>query len=307
MNTAFIFPGQGSQAIGMGKDLYDNFEVARNVFDRIDEALKQNLSKIIFEGPIEDLTSTQNTQPALMAVSMAFIEVIKSQSNKFCDIVAGHSVGEYSALVASGSISIEDAARILRIRGDAMQNSCEAGKGAMAACLGLHINKVEEIAKATNTKGICDIANDNTESQIVISGEVAAIDYACEMIKEAGGRAIKLNVSGPFHSRLMNGAENVMSKALQEVNLKAPIIPIILNVTASLANDIEEIRNSLIKQVSGRVRWRETIAYFANAGISNIIEIGSGKVLTGMLKKTEHSFKLQNVGNIQELEEFLSA
>jgi [acyl-carrier-protein] S-malonyltransferase len=309
MNTAFIFPGQGSQAIAMAKDLYDSFSLAREIFGEIDEALKQNLSKIIFEGPIDELTRTENTQPALMAASMAFLAVMKEQSGRnieqLCNMVAGHSVGEYSALCAAGSLSIKDAAKILRIRGNAMQNACPKGEGAMAACLGLTIEKIEEIVLEANNHGICDVANDNTAAQVVISGENKAVEYASSKVTEAGGRAIKLNVSGPFHSRLMKDAEEIMGQSLSELGFAAPTVPVILNVTANSSKNIEEIKVSLVKQISGRVRWRETISYFADNNIDTIVEIGSGKVLTGMLRKLDHGFTLKNVGNIIELEEFL--
>jgi [acyl-carrier-protein] S-malonyltransferase len=309
MNTAFIFPGQGSQAIAMAKDLYDSFSLAREIFGEIDEALKQNLSKIIFEGPIDELTRTENTQPALMATSMAFLAVMKEQSGRnieqLCNMVAGHSVGEYSALCAAGSLSIKDAAKILRIRGNAMQNACPKGEGAMAACLGLTIEKIEEIVLEANNHGICDVANDNTAAQVVISGENKAVEYASSKVTEAGGRAIKLNVSGPFHSRLMKDAEEIMGQSLSELGFAAPTVPVILNVTANPSKNIEEIKVSLVKQISGRVRWRETISYFADNNIDTIVEIGSGKVLTGMLRKLDHGFTLKNVGNIIELEEFL--
>jgi [acyl-carrier-protein] S-malonyltransferase len=309
MNTAFIFPGQGSQAIGMAKDLHTNFATAREVFGEIDEALKQNLSHIVFEGPIDELTRTENTQPALMAASMAFLAVMREQIGnnieQLCSMVAGHSVGEYSALCAAGSLSIKDAAKILRIRGNAMQNACPKGEGAMAACLGLTIEKIEEIVLEANNHGICDVANDNTASQVVISGENKAVEYASLKVTEAGGRAIKLNVSGPFHSRLMQDAEEIMSKSLNELSFIIPTVPVILNVTAKPSNNIDEIKNSLVKQISGRVRWREIISYFADNNVDTIVEIGSGKVLTGMLRKLEHNFTLKNVGNIIELEEFL--
>lgn len=305
MNKAFIFPGQGSQAVGMGKDLANNFTVAMDVFQRIDEALGQNLSNMIFEGPIESLTMTENTQPALMAVSMAFIEVIKAETGKninaLCDIVAGHSLGEYTALCAAGAISIEDAAKILRIRGAAMQAACPKGEGSMAAILGMNIGQVEAIVKDPNDVGVCDIANDNNATQVVISGSVAAVDFVSEKVSVLGGRAIKLNVSAPFHSRLIKSAENVMRKALDEIEWKKPLVPIVSNVTVRPTQDISDIKEALVSQVSGRVRWRETIEFLAQNGVKELVEIGSGKVLTSMLRKVEHSFKLTNVGNIEEL------
>lgn len=309
MNTAFVFPGQGSQAVAMGKDLYNNFPVARKVFKEVDVALKQNLSQIIFDGPIEDLTLTQNTQPALMATSAAFLSVILAESGKniedICHMTAGHSVGEYAAHIAAGTMNVSDAAQILRIRGEAMLASCPKGEGAMAACLGLNIQQVENIINNVKDKGICDIANDNSESQIVISGNLAAIDMAVPLIKEAGGKAIKLNVSGPFHSKLMINATKILAEKMDSFSFITPTIPVVLNVTAQQSTDITEIRKSLIEQVSGRVRWRETISYFAGQNISKIVEIGPGKVLNNMLKKSDHHFDLVNVGNIAELEDFL--
>jgi [acyl-carrier-protein] S-malonyltransferase len=305
MNKAFIFPGQGSQAVGMGKDLANNFSVAREVFKIVDEALEQNLSNMIFEGPIESLTMTENTQPALMGVSMAFIEVIKTETGKqiheLCDIVAGHSLGEYTALCAAGAISIFDAAKILRIRGKSMQEACPKGEGSMAAILGMNIDQVEVIVEDANKIGICDIANDNNATQVVISGSLSAIDFVSEKVTELGGRAIKLNVSAPFHSRLIKSAENVMRKALDEIEWTKPLVPIISNVTVKPTQDVSEIKDALVKQISGRVRWRETIEFLAQNGVNELIEIGSGKVLTGMLRKVEHGFVLVNVGNIEEL------
>jgi len=307
MNTAFVFPGQGSQSVGMGKELYENFSIAKNIFHEVDDSLGLTLSKIIFEGPLEDLTLTKNTQPALMATSIAFLAVILHESGKdiadLCKYVAGHSVGEYAALTAAKSISIEDTAKLLKARGLAMQNSSSGG--AMAASLGLSIEALEEVVKAANEYGICDIANDNSSSQVVISGEEQAIDFAIIKIKESGGKGIKLNVSGPFHSRLMKDAQNTMQRELGLVTIQEPVIPIVLNVTASESMGIDEIKASLVSQVAGRVRWRETMQYLANKKIDTIVEIGPGKVLNNMLKKESHSFNLINVGNIAELENFL--
>ncbi len=306
MNRAFIFPGQGSQAVGMGKDLANNFTVAKKVFQLVDDELGQNLSSMIFEGPIEDLTMTENTQPALMAVSMAFLEVIKKQTgkniNELCDIVAGHSLGEYTALCAAGAISIADAAKILRIRGKAMQDACPKGEGAMAAVLGMDIEQVEAIVAEANEHGACDVANDNNATQIVISGSVAAIDFASAKVAELGGRAIKLNVSAPFHSRLIKSAEDVMRKALDEIEWHVPLVPVLANVTVDPTTDIAQIKDNLVRQVSGRVRWRETMEFFVANGVQELVEIGSGKVLTGMLRKVEHPFVLRNIGNIEELD-----
>ena len=299
MNKAFIFPGQGSQAVGMGKDLANNFPVARSVFQKVDDALGQNLSQVIFEGPIETLTMTENTQPALMAVSMALLAVMQEETgkkiNELCDIMAGHSLGEYTALCAAEAISIEDAARILRIRGRAMQDACPKGLGSMAAILGLNIGQVEEIVIAANEHGLCDIANDNNAAQVVISGEVAAIEFACAKATELGGRAIKLNVSAPFHSRLIKSAEDVMRLSLDKIEWSAPLVPIVCNVTVEPTTDIATIKENLVSQVSGRVRWRETMDFFAGSGVTELVEIGPGNVLTGMLRKVQHPFELRNV------------
>lgn len=309
MNKAFLFPGQGSQAIGMGKDVADSFSAAANVFKIVDDAVGGDLSRIIFEGPIESLTLTENTQPALMATSMAFIEVIKERTGKqiyeLCDIVAGHSLGEYTALCAAGAISIRDAAKILRIRGKAMQDACPGGSGAMAAILGLNITAIEGIISEANQHGVCDIANDNNPTQVVVSGTVASIDFVITKAAELGARAIKLNVSAPFHSRLIRSAEDVMRKALDEIEWSMPLVPIVSNVTVNPTQDIDEIKDALVRQVSGRVRWRETIEYLAQHNVKDLVEIGSGKVLTGMLRKIEHGFNLTNVGNSAELDAFI--
>jgi [acyl-carrier-protein] S-malonyltransferase len=309
MNKAFIFPGQGSQAVGMGKDLIENFPIAREVFAIVDDALSQNLSKIILDGPIDALTSTENTQPALMCLSMAFINTIKHETGKeihqLCDIVAGHSLGEYTALCAAGAFSIADAAKILRIRGKAMQSACPKGEGAMAAILGLDIHLVEDLVFQANKHGICDVANDNNATQVVVSGTTKSIDFIIEESNKLGGRGIKLNVSAPFHSKLILSAGNIMREALEDIKWTTPMVPIIPNITVESTSDIDTIKNALVKQVSGRVRWRETMNYLAELGIQECVEIGCGKVLTGLMKKVEHNFRLTNIGNIQELESYI--
>ncbi|MEY3197164.1 MAG: hypothetical protein RLZZ59_532 [Pseudomonadota bacterium] len=309
MNRAFIFPGQGSQVVGMGKDLIENFSVAREVFEIVDDALQQKLSKIILDGPIEDLTLTTNTQPALMCVSIAALKVLEHETGKkiedLCDIVAGHSLGEYTALCAAEAFSIAHAAKILRIRGDAMQSACPKGEGSMAAILGLDIKAVEELVRDANSHGICDIANDNNLTQVVVSGALQAIDFLVERTSNAGGKAIRLNVSAPFHSRMIESAGDVMKDALNNIEWRKPKVPVIQNVTVKLTSDVEEIKASLVTQVSGRVRWRETMEHLSNIGVKDCVEIGPSKVLTGLMRKVEHSFNLVNIGNISELKEFI--
>lgn len=301
---AFIFPGQGSQAIGMGKDFFDIFPIAKETFQLIDDTLKLKLSDIIFNGPNDILTLTVNTQPALMAVSIAILNVIKEQTNKditdLCAYLAGHSLGEYSALCAAGSISAHDTAKLLRIRGQSMQEACKVGSGGMVACIGIDIQKLENICNTTDTQ----IANDNIEGQLVISGLNENLDRVMAILKDLGYKAIKLKVSAPFHCNLMKPAEYHVTEALSQTIIYQPLVPVIANVTAKATTNPIDIRQNLILQVCGRVRWRETLDELAKLGITEIIEIGSGKVLTGMLKKTTHTFKLTNVGNISEFEAF---
>jgi len=290
MAVAFTFPGQGSQAVGMGKALADAFASARAVFEEVDQALGQKLSQLMWEGPEADLTLTENAQPALMAVSMAVVRVLEKDfgisvagTAKF---VAGHSLGEYSALAAAGTFSLADAARLLKIRGQAMQAATPVGTGAMAALLGLDFAAAADVAAQAAEGDVCQAANDNSDGQVVISGSKAAIDRALLIAKEKGAkRAILLPVSAPFHCALMQPAADAMADALSKVAMNAPAVPVIANVMAGPLSDPAAIRQSLVKQVTGTVRWRECVGYMAQHGVTTFWELGSGKVLTGLLKK----------------------
>jgi len=305
MKIAFIFPGQGSQAIGMGKDFYDNFKPAKETFQIIDEVLKRKLTDIIFNSTAEELTLTTNVQPALMAVSMAIINTIKAETGKniaqLCDYVAGHSLGEYSALCAAESISVETTAKLLHTRSSSMQEACPANIGAMAACIGISIDKLETIVKESK----CEIANDNIDGQIVISGKAEAIDHAINLVKEAGYKAITLKVSAPFHCSLMKPAEEKMQVALDKVAISKPLVPVIQNYTAKPVTDPAEIKQNLISQICRRVRWRETLELFYTLNITHILEVGAGNVLTNMLRKINYPFKLSNISNVEDMKLFL--
>jgi len=309
MNKAFIFPGQGSQIVGMGKDFFDSFSVAKSVFETTDEVLEYRLSDIIFAGPAESLTLTANTQPALMTVSMAILEVIKQESgkkiNELCSYVAGHSLGEYSALCASGAISLADSAKLLHIRGSSMQAASPEGEGAMAACIGISHQQLQEMLNELITEGVCEIANDNVAGQVVISGHDYNIDRMIAVLKDSGFKAIKLKVSAPFHSSLIKPAEIAMQQALDEIKINEPIVPLIANVTAKVEN-AEDIKPNLIKQICSTVRWRETMDELARLGVTDLVEIGSGRVLGGLAGKTNHNFKISNISNIEEMRDYLS-
>lgn len=309
---AFVFPGQGSQSVGMGADLAQAFPAARAVFEEVDDALGEHLSKIIFEGPSDELTSTENTQPALMAVSMAVIRVLETEGGLDLagkvSLLAGHSLGEYAALAAGRSFGLTDAARLLRLRGQAMQKAVPAGEGGMAAIIGGTLAQVQEICAEAGKGSILEIANDNGGGQIVISGAMDAIDKAVALAKEMKiKRALKLPVSAPFHSSLMRPAEDVMAEALHKAEIAAPIVPIIANVTASKATDADTIRDNLIKQVTGRVRWRESVEAMSSMGIDTFVEIGAGKVLSGLVRRIDPEVSSLSISTPADIEEFLKS
>lgn len=291
MSLAFLFPGQGSQAVGMGQDLAVAFASAREVFQEVDDALGQNLSKLMREGPEDQLTLTENAQPALMAVSVAVMRVLDREFGVGVDraaFVAGHSLGEYSALAAAGSISLAETARLLKLRGQAMQRAVPVGAGAMASLIGpkTDVALAEQAAAAGAEFGVCVVANDNNAGNVVISGDKAAVDRAIEKAKELGARAIPLNVSAPFHCPLMQPAADEMAEALAGAAILAPRAPVVANVTARPVHDPEEIRRLLVEQVTGRVRWRESVQWMAGeGGVTRFAEAGAGKVLSGMVKR----------------------
>lgn len=291
MTVAFTFPGQGSQAVGMGKDLAEQFSEARAVFAEVDDALGEPLSETIFNGPEDKLTLTANAQPALMAVSMAALRVLEARGLNLksrVGYVAGHSLGEYSALCAAGTFTLADTARLLRIRGNAMQAAVPVGTGAMAAIIGLEQADVVAVCEEASALGACQIANDNGGGQIVISGEKAAIEKAASLATDKGAkRAILLPVSAPFHSSLMAPAAGAMREALAGVKMSDPIVPLIANVRAAPVTDAGEIAKLLVEQVTGQVRWRETVQWFAANGVTTLYEIGAGKVLTGLAKRID--------------------
>ncbi|WP_420962237.1 ACP S-malonyltransferase [Brucella sp. IR073] len=311
MAVAFTFPGQGSQAVGMGKALAENFAEARAVFDEVDEALGEKLSATMFEGPEETLTLTANAQPALMAVSVAVIRVMEARGFSLKDkvaYVAGHSLGEYSALRAAGTFSLADTARLLRIRGNAMQRAVPVGEGAMAAIIGLEHGDVEAVCSEAAAEGVCQIANDNGGGQIVISGTKPAVEKAAALATDKGAkRAIMLPVSAPFHSALMQPAAEAMREALASVKKNDPVVPLIANVRAAPVTDADEIAALLVEQVTGQVRWRETVEWFAANGVTTLYEIGSGKVLTGLARRISKDVTGTAVGTAEEIDAALAA
>lgn len=309
MKRAFIFPGQGSQAVGMGKTLADTFPQAKAVFDEVDEALSQKLSAVMWEGPAEELTLTANTQPALMAVSVAAIRVLEAEAGldlkNHAAFVAGHSLGEYSALAAAGSLSVADTARLLRIRGNAMQNAVPVGQGAMAALLGLEFDGALEVAREAAQGEVCDAANDNGGAQVVVSGHKAAVERAVAIAQTRGAkRAVMLAVSAPFHCALMQPAADAMREALAAVTVNAPIVPVVANVEAVAITDPAAIRDALVRQVTGTVRWRESVAYMAAQGVESFYEVGSGKVLTGLVKRIAAGASAAAIGTPEDVAAF---
>ena len=304
MSIAFVFPGQGAQTIGMGRELAEAYPAARAVFDEVDEALGQKLSEVIWNGDIETLTLTENAQPALMATSMAAMRALEAEGITLerAAFVAGHSLGEYSALCAAGSLSLADTARLLRIRGKAMQAAVPVGQGAMAAILGLDAAAVEEVARAAAGDDVCQLANENDPTQNVISGSTAAIERAVVLAKEAGAkRALPLPVSAPFHCALMQPAADEMARALGEVTFNDPSVPLVANVLAESVTDAGHIRGLLVEQVTGRVRWRSSVEYMAAQGVTEFWEIGAGKALSGMIRRISKESASRTVGTPAEV------
>ena len=307
MTIAYTFPGQGSQQVGMGADLAATFESARRVFEEVDDALGQKLSQIAWEGPEDTLTLTENAQPALMTVSLATARVLEEEKGislkDTARFVAGHSLGEYSALAAADALSIADTARLLKIRGQSMQAAVPVGEGAMAALLGLDLADAQKLAEAAAQGDVCEAANDNAPGQVVVSGSKAAVERAVEMASEYGARrAVLLPVSAPFHCALMQPAADAMAEALAEVEIRAPVVPLIANVVAGEISDPEEIRSRLVEQVTGAVRWRESVLYMSGVGVTSLYEIGAGRVLTGLARRIERSLEAQSVGTPDEVE-----
>ncbi len=310
MTRAFIFPGQGSQQVGMGRDLAEAFPVARHLFEEVDDALGQHLGRLMFQGPDEELVLTENAQPALMAVSMAVVLVLREEGGldlgKSCSFVAGHSLGEYSALTAAGALELADAARLLKVRGQAMQDAVPVGKGAMAALIGLNFDDVESIASDAADGEVCMPANDNAPGQIVISGNKAAVDRALELAAERGCRRnVVLPVSAPFHCSLMKPAAEVMETALADVLLSPPLVPLVANVTAESVNDLSLIRQLLVEQVTSMVRWRESVLYMKGQKVTELVELGAGKVLSGLARRIDRDLSARSVQSPDDIEAVL--
>ncbi len=309
MTRAFVFPGQGSQVVGMGKQLADRFSVSRSVFDEVDDALGEKLSGLIFSGDQDTLTLTENAQPALMAVSLAAVQALRQSSGRtlteLAAYVAGHSLGEYSALAAAGAISVADAARLLRQRGRAMQDAVPVGIGAMAALLGLDIDAAARVAEQAAEGEVCVAANDNASGQVVVSGHKAAVERALGIAASEGAkRSVLLPVSAPFHCPLMQPAADVMEAALSEVEISRPALPLVANVTASAVVEPEEIRRLLVAQVTGAVRWRESVLYMQKNGVDTLVEVGAGKVLAGLARRIDRALTASAVGTPDEVDAF---
>ena len=311
MSRAFVFPGQASQAVGMGREVAEAFAVAKEIFEEIDEALKQNLSRLMFQGPDEELVLTENAQPAIMAVSLAVIRVLSEDGgidlSQTAAFVAGHSLGEYSALAAVGCLSVTDTAALLKTRGRAMQEAVPLGEGAMAALMGLDLETARAIAKEAAGADVCTTANDNAPGQVVVSGTAAAIDRAVQIAKAKGAkRAIMLPVSAPFHCALMAPAADVMADALAEVSMAPLPVPLVANITAQPVTDPAEIRPLLVEQVTGMVRWRECVLTMKELGVDTMVEIGAGKVLSGLGRRIDADLGTMSVGTPETIEEFLN-
>lgn len=312
MTRAFVFPGQGSQAVGMGRALAEAFAPARHVFEEVDDALAQNLSRLMFEGPESDLVLTANAQPALMAVSLAVVRVLEQEAKhalpSLAGFVAGHSLGEYSALAAAGAIGVADAARLLRLRGEAMQKAVPVGEGAMAALLGLDLPAAQEVAKAAAEGDVCDCANDNAPGQVVVSGHKKAVERAVEIAKTKGARrAILLPVSAPFHCMLMKPAAEAMAEALSRATIAPPRVPLVANITAAAVSDPDTIRSLLVKQVTGLVRWRESVSWMKAQGVATLVECGAGRVLSGLARRIEPDLNGLSLNGPQDIEAFVKS
>jgi [acyl-carrier-protein] S-malonyltransferase len=312
MTFAFVFPGQGSQVVGMGQELAAAFPVAAEVFEMIDNALGKNLTKVMFEGPEDVLQLTENAQPALMAVSLAVVSVLKGEGgldlSRQVKFVAGHSLGEYSALAAAGTFSLPDAAKLLKARGRAMQEAVPVGEGAMAALLGLDMDIASKVANEAGQGEICTTANDNASGQVVISGTKTAVERAILIAKDYGAkRGVLLPVSAPFHCALMAPAADIMAEALSSVRMNTPVIPLVANVTAREVSDAAEIRRLLVEQVTGMVRWRESVLFMRANGVDQLVEIGTGKVLSGLTRRIDREMTSQNIGTPTDIEVFFKS
>jgi [acyl-carrier-protein] S-malonyltransferase len=310
MKSAFVFPGQGSQAVGMGRDLAEAFPAARLVFEEVDDALKQKLSRLMFEGPEDELRLTENAQPALMAASMAAVAVLEKDCNvNLADtavFVAGHSLGEYSALAASGALRLDDAARLLKLRGQSMQKAVPVGEGAMAALLGLELEDARDVAEEASAEGVCDCANDNAPGQVVVSGATAAVEKAVEIAAGRGARrSIMLPVSAPFHCSMMQPAADIMDEALAATTIETPLVPLVANVTAARVDDPEEIRRLLIEQVTAMVRWRESVLYMKEQGVDTLVETGVGRVLSGLARRIDRDLTAKSLQGPADFDDFV--